>query len=58
VVSDVAQTQQSAPSHVGADVPAGRQMASDVPAFSIPTLRNGYASLPKAGAQCVSPDYS
>jgi hypothetical protein len=28
VVSDVAQTQQSAPGHVGADVPTARQMAT------------------------------
>jgi hypothetical protein len=31
VVSDVAQTQQSAPDHVGADVSAGRQMAPESP---------------------------
>ncbi len=31
VVSDVAQTQQSAPSHMGADVPAGRQVAPESP---------------------------
>ena len=31
MVSDVGQTQQSAASHVGADVPTGRQMAPESP---------------------------
>jgi hypothetical protein len=46
VVSDVAQTQQSAPSRTGADVPAGRQM--------VPEFRNS-PSLPCGAPVCYYP---